>query len=52
MNDAFIGLLFLVCLLIGVGLGILFRSVELGGVIGLGSGLLLILLFRNKNNKR
>ncbi|WP_197482201.1 hypothetical protein [Oceanobacillus sp. Castelsardo] len=51
MNDAFIGLVFLLCLLIGFGLGILFRSIEIGGVIGLSSGLLLILLFRKRNNK-
>lgn len=49
MNDALIGLGFLLCLIIGMLFGFFLGSRELGGVIGLGSGLLLILFFRKRN---
>ncbi|WP_170150271.1 hypothetical protein [Oceanobacillus halophilus] len=51
MNNAMIGFLFIFCLLVGVGLGSLFQSMEVGGAIGLSIGLLLVLLFRRNRRK-
>ncbi|WP_170138775.1 hypothetical protein [Oceanobacillus chungangensis] len=52
MNDAIIGFIFGICLIIGMGLGLLFNSIEMGGAIGLGVGLLMLLIFRNQDRQR
>ncbi|WP_179151837.1 hypothetical protein [Oceanobacillus senegalensis] len=51
MNDAMIGFCFLLCLLVGIGIGVIFQAIEVGGAIGLGIGLLVVSLFRKKDNK-
>ncbi|WP_170140687.1 hypothetical protein [Oceanobacillus arenosus] len=52
MSDAIIGFIFGICLILGMGLGLLFNSIEIGGAIGLGVGLLILIIFRNKDRQR
>ncbi|MFA1820954.1 hypothetical protein ACDX78_12350 [Virgibacillus oceani] len=42
------GIMFIACLIFGAGIGMLFGSLEAGGTIGLGAGLVSIVIFRKK----
>lgn len=46
MNLEKSGFVFICCLLLGVGFGVLFGNVKTGGAIGLGLGIIAIALFR------
>ncbi|WP_196493826.1 hypothetical protein [Ornithinibacillus caprae] len=48
MSNEGVGVVFISCLLLGAGLGTLFGSFEFGGLIGLGIGLIIVLLYRTK----
>ncbi|MFD1850916.1 hypothetical protein [Oceanobacillus bengalensis] len=52
MNDALLGILFLACLVLGMVCGMVFQSIEIGGAVGLGVGLIILILFRRKDNRR
>ncbi|WP_165769044.1 hypothetical protein [Virgibacillus profundi] len=48
MKYASVGFTFIVCLLLGAGIGLLFGNLEVGGAIGFGAGIISIALFRKK----
>lgn len=48
MDAANAGLMFVICLLLGTGIGLLFGSLEMGGWIGLGAGLVSVAVFRKR----
>jgi hypothetical protein len=48
MDLANTGIMFIACLLLGAGIGLLFGNLEAGGAIGLGAGLISIVVFRKK----
>ncbi|WP_158595143.1 hypothetical protein [Oceanobacillus piezotolerans] len=52
MDEAILGLLFILCLALGAGLGVLIQSFEIGGAIGLGMGLLILIFFRRNGKHR
>lgn len=42
------GFIFIICLFLGAGLGMLLGSIKIGGAIGLGLGIVAIAVFRNE----
>lgn len=46
MSTEISGFIFICCLLLGLGMGMLFGSIRTGGAIGLGLGIVVIALFR------
>ncbi|WHX25327.1 hypothetical protein QNH47_14335 [Virgibacillus halodenitrificans] len=46
MNYSGVGLIFISCLSVGSGVGLLFGALEAGGAIGLGAGILFTAIFR------
>lgn len=46
MNYSGVGLIFISCLSVGAGVGLLFGELEVGGTIGLGAGIVLTAIFR------
>jgi len=52
MSEAVTGAIFIACLGVGFSVGIFVGYPEVGGGIGLGSGLLSSLILRNKNKHR
>lgn len=48
MDSAKVGFMFIGCLVLGTGIGLLFGDFEMGGLIGFGSALVSVVLFRKK----
>jgi hypothetical protein len=52
MNEVISGAVFIACLGLGFTLGLLLGSIEIGGGIGLGMGLVSVLILRRKDKYR
>ncbi|WP_249871458.1 hypothetical protein [Oceanobacillus saliphilus] len=52
MSEAIAGAIFIICLGLGFSIGLIFGSIEVGGAIGFGAGLISIVTLRITNRYR